>query len=152
MSYEPRVTHENRDSNHFDDDAELLTEARLVSDVSTWNNLSAEIPYSAPISFSLKPIDRERLESVPLAKSAGRKAAEMVIPYPPGIPILYPGEDITAEMEQRLLALRHAGAKCQGISDPTRKPLSFIRKREGRNSTLRWYIPERISLSSSINK
>ena len=53
MSYEPRVTHENRDSNHFDDDAELLTEARLVSDVSTWNNLSAEIPYSAPISFSL---------------------------------------------------------------------------------------------------
>lgn len=119
MSYEPRVTHENRDSNHFDDDAELLTEARLVSDVSTWNNLSAEIPYSAPISFSLKPIDRERLESVPLAKSAGRKAAEMVIPYPPGIPILYPGEDITAEMEQRLLALRHAGAKCQGISDPT---------------------------------
>ncbi|WP_339269181.1 aminotransferase class I/II-fold pyridoxal phosphate-dependent enzyme [Paenibacillus sp. FSL K6-1330] len=118
MSYEPRVDHKNMDSIHFDVDANLLTEARPVSDVSTWNNLPSEIPYSAPIPFSLKPNDRERLESVPLEKSAGRKAGEMVIPYPPGIPILYPGEEISAGMKQRLLALRNAGAKCQGISDP----------------------------------
>ncbi|MGG4109056.1 aminotransferase class I/II-fold pyridoxal phosphate-dependent enzyme [Paenibacillus lautus] len=118
MNYEPRVAHKNKDSVHFDIDANLLTEARPVSDVSTWNNLPPEIPYSDPIPFSLKPIDRERLELVPLEKSAGRKAAEMVIPYPPGIPILYPGEEISAGMKQRLLALRNAGAKCQGISDP----------------------------------
>ncbi|MFE0560218.1 aminotransferase class I/II-fold pyridoxal phosphate-dependent enzyme [Paenibacillus sp. NPDC058910] len=118
VNYEPRVDHKKMDSIHFDVDSKLLTEARPVSDVSTWNNLPSEIPYSAPIPFSLKPIDRERLESVPLEKSAGRKAAEMVIPYPPGIPILYPGEEISAGMKQRLLALRNAGAKCQGISDP----------------------------------
>ncbi|MGG3509308.1 aminotransferase class I/II-fold pyridoxal phosphate-dependent enzyme [Paenibacillus lautus] len=118
MNYEPRVDHKKMDSIHIDVDANLLTEARPVSDVSTWNNLPSEIPYSAPIPFSLKPIDRERLELVPLEKSAGRKAAEMVIPYPPGIPILYPGEEISAGMKQRLLALRNAGAKCQGISDP----------------------------------
>ncbi|WP_322398552.1 hypothetical protein, partial [Clostridium perfringens] len=70
MNYEPRVDHKKMDSIHFDVDANLLTEARPVSDVSTWNNLPSEIPYSAPIPFSLKPIDRERLESVPLEKSA----------------------------------------------------------------------------------
>lgn len=117
--YERPGIHLNEGSSHFNVDANLLTEESSVSDVSTWNNLLRQAPYSAPVPFSLKPIDKERLESVPLAKSAGRKAAEMVIPYPPGIPILYPGEDITAEMEQRMLALRMAGAKCQGITDPT---------------------------------
>lgn len=119
MSYEPPMAYGNMDSNDSDVDANLLTEARRVSDVSTWNNLASEIPYSAPIPFSLRPIERERLESVPLEKSAGRKAAEMIIPYPPGIPILYHGEDISAGMKQRLMGLRNAGAKCQGISDPT---------------------------------
>ncbi|WP_100541665.1 aminotransferase class I/II-fold pyridoxal phosphate-dependent enzyme [Paenibacillus sp. GM2FR] len=118
-SYEPLMAHGNMDSNDSDVGANLLTEAKRIFDVSTWNNLSSEIPYSAPIPFSLRPIERERLESVPLEKSAGRKAAEMVIPYPPGIPILYSGEDISAGMEQRLMGLRNAGAKCQGISDPT---------------------------------
>ncbi len=118
-SYEPPMAHGNMDSNDSDVGANLLTETKRIFDVSTWNNLSSEIPYSAPIPFSLRPIERERLESVPLEKSAGRKAAEMVIPYPPGIPILYPGEDISAGMEQRLMGLRNAGAKCQGISDPT---------------------------------
>ncbi|MFB4333196.1 aminotransferase class I/II-fold pyridoxal phosphate-dependent enzyme [Paenibacillus sp. CR_12] len=117
--YERPGIHLNEGSSHFNVDANLLTEENSVSDVSTWNNLLRQAPYSAPVPFSLKPIDKERLESVPLANSAGRKAAEMVIPYPPGIPILYPGEDITAEMEQRMLALRMAGAKCQGITDPT---------------------------------
>ena len=82
-----------------------------------WNNLSAEIPYSAPISFSSSRLTGE-VGIGAVSEERWAKAAEMVI-HPPGIPILYPGEDITAEMEQRLLALRHAGAKCQGISDPT---------------------------------
>ncbi|MMZ70272.1 hypothetical protein D1872_332760 [compost metagenome] len=43
----------------------------------------------------------------------------MVIPYPPGIPILYPGEPISARTANQLVRLKYAGAKCQGTADPT---------------------------------
>ncbi|MCP9915890.1 aminotransferase class I/II-fold pyridoxal phosphate-dependent enzyme [Cyanobium sp. ATX 6F1] len=40
---------------------------------------------------------RARAEPVPLAQAAGRLAAEPLCPYPPGIPLLIPGERIDAE-------------------------------------------------------
>ncbi|MNE73404.1 hypothetical protein D3C80_1694140 [compost metagenome] len=41
----------------------------------------------------------------------------MVIPYPPGIPLLYPGEVITEAACSRLAALRQGGAKFQACAD-----------------------------------
>src|SRR4051794_24287455 len=38
-----------------------------------------------------------RTEDVPVAEAAGRVVAEMVTPYPPGVPVLAPGERITGE-------------------------------------------------------
>ncbi|KOR75864.1 aminotransferase class I/II-fold pyridoxal phosphate-dependent enzyme [Paenibacillus solani] len=118
MRYEPPFIQANDNSASDSSQHTLLAESNLSLNVSTWNNLTEEAPYSAPIPFTLKPIGREMIESIPLESSAGRKAAETVIPYPPGIPILYPGEAITKVMEQRLLTLRDEGAKCQGITDP----------------------------------
>lgn len=46
-------------------------------------------------------------EIVPAERAAGRIAAEMVAPYPPGIPAIAPGEVVTSE---RLAALRDAAA------------------------------------------
>lgn len=84
---------------------------------STWNNFSTA-RFSEPVSFSLKPgLDRET-ESISLEYSVGRAAAEMVIPYPPGIPLLYPGETITEDVCSRLKALRKAGARFQACADP----------------------------------
>jgi len=40
----------------------------------------------------------------------------MIIPYPPGIPVLYPGETVTPEMADYLIRLDQAGAKFQGAS------------------------------------
>src|SRR5205807_94218 len=37
-------------------------------------------------------------EQVPAAQAVGRIAAEMASPYPPGVPVLAPGELITAEV------------------------------------------------------
>ncbi|ASA25009.1 aminotransferase class I/II-fold pyridoxal phosphate-dependent enzyme [Paenibacillus donghaensis] len=86
------------------------------SNNSTWNNLQAKIP--RPVPFTMKPVDSASTESIPLADSIGRMAAEMVIPYPPGIPLLYPGEVITAQTGARLLDLSQGGAKFQACSDP----------------------------------
>lgn len=37
-------------------------------------------------------------EEIPWEKAAGRVSAEMVAPYPPGIPVIYPGERISQEI------------------------------------------------------
>ncbi len=52
-----------------------------------------------------------------MEESAGRIAAEMIIPYPPGIPLLYAGEMITEAIALRMIRLRELGAKWQGIAD-----------------------------------
>jgi len=112
-------------------DNQLLPEALSKSNVSTWNIWSVEAPFSNPVSFSLKPMDEGRIEPMPVELCAGRTAAEMVIPYPPGIPILYPGEVITEGMARRLADLRDAGAKCQGIADPSLATIVVYRQEAG---------------------
>jgi arginine/lysine/ornithine decarboxylase len=77
---------------------------------------------SLPVSFSwfgsaLSGTGLDKVRTVPLAESAGKVAAEMIVPYPPGIPVLYPGERITTETRDYLLALAQAGARFQGAAD-----------------------------------
>lgn len=51
-----------------------------------------------------------KTERVPFEKSAGRICTEIVSPYPPGIPILVPGERITQELVEYIqLVYRHGG-------------------------------------------
>lgn len=56
------------------------------------------------------------VENVPVAEAVGRIAAEMVIPYPPGIPLLLQGEQITGDQLESLNKLMEDGAKFQGGS------------------------------------
>ncbi|RJX18036.1 MAG: aminotransferase class I/II-fold pyridoxal phosphate-dependent enzyme [Ammonifex sp.] len=62
--------------------------------------------------------------SVPLEKAAGMVAAETVACYPPGIPVLCPGEKITLEIIEYLNLVRNLGMHFQGPHDPT---VEFIR-------------------------
>ncbi|NMO97720.1 amino acid decarboxylase, partial [Paenibacillus lemnae] len=86
--------------------------------VSTWNNCKLSRPFTDPVSFHLTPPDRSQMESIPLEQCTRRIAGEMIIPYPPGIPLLYQGEIITSQQAEQLVLLRDAGAKCQGPEDP----------------------------------
>lgn len=53
-------------------------------------------------------------EPMALEAAVGLRAAQPVVPYPPGIPLLIPGELITAAAAERILRLYRAGAKFQG--------------------------------------
>ena len=55
------------------------------------------IPSLAEPELPLERAWRAPQERVPLAAAAGRLAAEPLCPYPPGIPLLIPGERIDAE-------------------------------------------------------
>jgi lysine decarboxylase len=58
-------------------------------------------------------------ESVELDRSTGRTSAELVAPYPPGIPVLAPGETITEETLRALAHAREAGVRIAYAADPT---------------------------------
>lgn len=82
---------------------------------------------SSPVSFNLRPLSEGNMESVPLSCCAGRQAAEMVVPYPPGIPLLYPGEWISEQKVKQLEQLRQSQAKCQGVKDVTLTTIQVIK-------------------------
>ena len=52
--------------------------------------------------------------SVPFKESVGCVSAEMIIPYPPGIPLMMAGEMITAEKIVYLEKLRNKGGRFHG--------------------------------------
>ena len=54
---------------------------------------------------------------IPLSEAAGRICASSIIPYPPGIPYVCPGEEITGEMIAYVKNLRDEGKKVIGIND-----------------------------------
>jgi arginine/lysine/ornithine decarboxylase len=56
--------------------------------------------------------------AVPPAEAVGEIAAEPVVPYPPGIPVLTPGEVISAEKVEYLCAVLAAGVHVRGPADP----------------------------------
>ena len=58
-------------------------------------------------------------ETVPIAEAVGRTSAELVAPYPPGIPVLAPGERVTEETLRALDHARGAGIRIAYAADPT---------------------------------
>ena len=64
---------------------------------------------------------------VAAAQAAGRVAAEIAAPYPPGIPALAPGERITSELLDELRGEVAGGARMVGSSDPTLETLIVVR-------------------------
>jgi arginine decarboxylase len=57
--------------------------------------------------------------SVSINQAIGRISAESICPYPPGIPVLIPGEIITAEALDYLQQILDLGGELVGCSDPT---------------------------------
>ena len=57
-------------------------------------------------------------ESLPIRETAGRICSEFVMCYPPGIPILAPGEVITKEIIEYIIYAKEKGCSMQGPEDP----------------------------------
>ncbi len=55
---------------------------------------------------------------LPIRETEGRICGEFVMSYPPGIPILAPGEMITQEIIEYILYAKEKGCSLQGTEDP----------------------------------
>src|SRR5215831_11516412 len=67
-----------------------------------------------------------RNETVVADAAVGRISAELVAPYPPGVPVLAPGEIITAEALAALRAARAEGSRIAYAADPGLDTLQVI--------------------------
>ena len=67
-------------------------------------------------------------EFVKFRESKGRICAETISPYPPGIPVLSPGEEITAQMIDYLRLELKAGVRIQGPYDDELKIIRVVRE------------------------
>jgi len=84
------------------------------------------IPITEPI-YTFNEIASLNKEWLPYMRTMGRISASMIIPYPPGIPFLVPGERITVAKLSQLEELLAAGATFQGNHRLTEKMIQVIK-------------------------
>ena len=66
-------------------------------------------------------------EQIPLAECAGRVSAGFIQIYPPGIPLIVPGEIFTEEVRERLMLYGRLGLTIEGMNDQN-QTVTVIRK------------------------
>lgn len=85
-------------------------------------------PIPTPVQFDMSMLSPgSRLKrAVTLHEAAGYRSAESVIPYPPGVPVLFPGEVITKEVIAFLEDMVRAGARFQGEQQLVKGKIAVI--------------------------
>lgn len=66
-------------------------------------------------------------ESLPIEETEGRVCSEFVMCYPPGIPILAPGERITGEILRYIAYAKEKGCSMTGPEDPDIRRLNVLK-------------------------
>lgn len=67
-------------------------------------------------------------ERIPLEESGGRISAEFAYLYPPGIPLIVPGEQITGILIKNMTRYAEKGFSLQGLSDTSNETILVIAK------------------------
>jgi len=84
------------------------------------------LPRIPPIRCNPREAFLSATERVPFKNSAGRICAEVITPYPPGIPVVSPGEEITPEIVAYLDLEKKAGVKMQGPYDSELRSIRVV--------------------------
>ena len=82
---------------------------------------------SHPLSLSPRDCYFAPTLSVPIKQAGDRLSGELICPYPPGIPVLMPGEKITSQTIDYLQQVLAAGGTITGCNDPTLKTIQVLK-------------------------
>jgi len=89
-----------------------ISAERKAGTVKSVKRSSLTVPKQAEL-FDIPKYKRK----VPLACAEGLICASSIIPYPPGIPLVCPGEKLDAETVAYIIKLRELGEKVIGVSE-----------------------------------
>lgn len=88
--------------------------------------------YTLPIPPPMRMLPRDAFladtEFVAFKDSAGRICAETISPYPPGIPVISPGEEITNALIDYIRLEIRAGVRIQGPYDDELKKIRVVKE------------------------
>lgn len=115
--------------------SELAREDRAVDIFSPSGVLERRVKrgtYRLPKIPPMRMLPRDAFladtEFVKFKESRGRICAETISPYPPGIPVISPGEELTAEIIDYLLLEFKAGVRMQGPYDDELKRIRVVKE------------------------
>ncbi len=77
-----------------------------------------DYPHMPQLIVSPRDAFYGRKKALPLTESVGEISAEMIMAYPPGIPIICPGERITQDIVDYVRILKEEKCQMQGTADP----------------------------------
>lgn len=83
--------------------------SNIVWNKELWE--ASELPLSQWMS--------SRSESLPWRNAIGKISGEMIIPYPPGVPLVHVGERFTEAKMEWIQDQKHKGLKFHGVADST---------------------------------
>ncbi|RKN40384.1 aminotransferase class I/II-fold pyridoxal phosphate-dependent enzyme [Streptomyces hoynatensis] len=122
---------------HADDEKTTDALVRALSDLAAHAPglrpaPAVEVPEPARLRLEQVVLPRDaffgRVEQVPWREAAGRIAAEMLTPYPPGIPAALPGERLTPEVVRYLRSGVEAGMVVPDAADPEVRSVRVLRE------------------------
>lgn len=116
----------------------------LTRPTGTTGNERQRPPVARPMPPAIPAVTRPVLglraamwsahRAVPLAEAAGCIAAEALTPYPPGIPVVLPGEQIRADVLDGLVRWLGAGGAMRALADPTGRTVRVVEASASRSS------------------
>jgi arginine/lysine/ornithine decarboxylase len=134
---------------HLSDHARIVATMSIADDDSTAERLihalqrlidaAGDLPSPKPIKIpdpvdlELETVNRPRdaffsqFEDVKATDAVGRIAAEQITPYPPGIPVILPGERINRPVVEYLLTALESGMTLPDPTDPSLKTIRVMR-------------------------
>ncbi|MBG9692199.1 aminotransferase class I/II-fold pyridoxal phosphate-dependent enzyme [Lysinibacillus sp. fkY74-1] len=104
----------------------LLLEAAKTDNIKASQTAYKFVQLTEPV-YTFDEMASLNKEWLPYMRTIGRISASMIIPYPPGIPLLVPGERITVAKLSQLEELLAAGATFQGNHRLTEKMIQVIK-------------------------
>lgn len=63
---------------------------------------------------------------IPMREAVGQVAAEIIAPYPPGIPLICPGEEVTRELVEIIVSMKAQSCSFHGPGDPSLETVEVI--------------------------
>lgn len=93
--------------------------------------------------LNLEEAENSEKYPVLLEESAGGISGEYVYLYPPGIPLLIPGERISEQMIRRLQRYRREGFSLQGMNDYEGNEILLVKNASGKETVPEGCSPER---------
>lgn len=108
---------QGRDFQRFHKALRLLDERLQKEETLPWRKEGVSIPEGRRILLPMRIATEKKRRRIPLREAEGRISASFVTPYPPGIPLLIPGEELTREKREYLEEAAYRHCTLQGLTE-----------------------------------